>query len=181
AAMAKVRIEPVSRWLLEKFGAFDAEWFRRQLELEFALPPAELFLLHRLVVDRTSNSITLDGLTYPGLDPCAVAVVDALLETKTANGDRPVPFSRLQELLPGCNHESTLRRWVERLPEAIQRCIKGKRGQGRWLEVPRLIAHPEFDTISIDGIPYRDLPSLVVALADTLLDREALAKTRAVP
>jgi hypothetical protein len=42
----------------------------------------------------------------------------------------------VRKQLDGCNHDNTLLRWLEKLPDDLRRLIKSKPGAGRWLELP---------------------------------------------
>jgi hypothetical protein len=92
----------------------------------------------RLTIDQKSNCITLDGVCYSGLDPDALAVFKALWKAKANGENRAIPFKKLQELLPHCNHENTLRRQLDKLPEPLRSCVKAEKGKGRWLALPPL-------------------------------------------
>jgi hypothetical protein len=95
-------------------------------------------LQDRLVIDRQANTITLDGTCYADLHPNAVRVVAALMDAGAVGGERKLSAKELLQRLPGCNHENTLRRWLDNLPTPVRKCVKGRPGVGRWLELPPL-------------------------------------------
>jgi hypothetical protein len=90
----------------------------------------------RVSLDALTNTITIDGFPYKGLDPNGFAVVQALLRFKDEGAVQPIRANKLRPKLPGCNHSKTLERWIETLPEPVRKCIRSKRGAGRWFELP---------------------------------------------
>jgi hypothetical protein len=90
----------------------------------------------RLVVNLDTNTITIDGTDYPGVDPDGLAVFEALRRLKAEGKVRAVPARKLRDELANCHHDTTLKRWISKLPKPIRDCIKGKPGAGRWIELP---------------------------------------------
>jgi hypothetical protein len=107
---------------------------RRLLEAADAVPATNSSdpFAGRLVIDLETNSVTLDGKTYPNLDPSAARALDALRRA----GGKPTKTAKVRARLDGCNHDTTFRRWLGQLPEPLRKCRKWKTGLGIWLELP---------------------------------------------
>jgi hypothetical protein len=88
----------------------------------------------RLVIDLETNTLTLDGVPFTGLDPTGLRIVSWLWEAKGI-----VSSKDLCENVPGCGSgEKTVRRHLGKLPREIQALVKPRPGAGRYLELPPL-------------------------------------------
>jgi hypothetical protein len=84
----------------------------------------------RLNFDRESLTITLDGISYPGIDPTAFQLFE---EIHRGDG-RPVSGRTLLQL-PGCRGKK-IPRELDKLPEPLRRLVMARPGSGRWIELP---------------------------------------------
>jgi hypothetical protein len=128
-AMNNMKAEELCGWLCEYLSEVDFPRLRSDLGLEFACLAAEQ---PRVTVDLLSNTIILDGKTFTGLSPNSVRAFKVY-------SDHPgsvIPSKKAITLLEGCNHTTTLARWLDDLPEELRKCIKGREGSGRYIELP---------------------------------------------
>lgn len=87
----------------------------------------------RLVIDLQSKTLVLDGQAYSSVDPTALALLKFLQE----HPGQKFSASELQQHVPGLKgDESRIRRVLDTLDPTIRECVKGKRGTGRWLQLP---------------------------------------------
>jgi hypothetical protein len=92
--------------------------------------------VRRLVIDLQSNSLSLDGVTYAGLDPTGLRII-AALEEAMRSGNPILSANQLSETVPGCRGgQRAVRRALGRLPAPIRQWVKAKTGAGHWLELP---------------------------------------------
>src|SRR5262249_37884562 len=83
----------------------------------------------RLIIDLQTNSARLDGQSFDNLDPDALRALNVYHQA-----DGAVLASReVCKQLLGCNHETTLSRWLAKLPQPLHNLLKGKPGSGRHL------------------------------------------------
>jgi DNA-binding response OmpR family regulator len=87
----------------------------------------------RLAIDLKTNSATLDGRRFDGIDPNALRALKVFADADGAL----VSGKKVCEQLK-CGNDKTLRRWLDVLPEVLRNCLKGKTGAGRCLELPPL-------------------------------------------
>jgi hypothetical protein len=90
----------------------------------------------RLAFDPLTLTVTLDGIPHAVPDPDAYAAISILHEEGAYGAGRPLSGKRHLERIGRGGDESTLRRWIKSLPPALRALIKGKRGSGRWLQLP---------------------------------------------
>ncbi len=88
----------------------------------------------RLIIDISTGTVVLDGEADSGSPPEALAIMKFLQEHP---GQR-FSTKELQKKIPGIKGESKVRDVLKQIknPE-ISRCVKGKPGCGRWLELPQ--------------------------------------------
>jgi hypothetical protein len=89
--------------------------------------------LERLTIDLDSNSVTLDGTSFNGLDPLAVRILQALKEAQGLY----LSSRWIGTNISGCNGgEKGVRRHLGTLPEQLQAIIVATSGAGRRLQLP---------------------------------------------
>jgi len=87
----------------------------------------------RLLLDRETLFVTLDGIRHGPLEPQSFCIFQALHD---APRGAKVPSTELQKL-PGCKgDQKQISRYLDRLPKPLRACIKGQSGSGRWLQLP---------------------------------------------
>lgn len=96
---------------------------------------------NRVSIDDETNTVRIDDKEINNVDPNGLAVFRFYWEQKANGETRPIPARKLIGKLPGANHERTILRWIEKLPDEIRNLIKSQRGCGRWIELtPKKIA-----------------------------------------
>jgi hypothetical protein len=83
----------------------------------------------RLRLDKATRTITLDGVAYQGIDPIAFDVFAAIHKARA-----PISGPRVQET-PGLRGKN-LARELNKLPRSLRKLVKGRDGNGRWIELP---------------------------------------------
>jgi DNA-binding response OmpR family regulator len=84
----------------------------------------------QLELNPDTYTVTLRGKSYRLLPQ-----VFRLFQVLAAAEGRPLPGWKLRQEI-GCNNDTTLDRWIRRLPPALRRCIGSRPGSGRWLRLP---------------------------------------------
>jgi hypothetical protein len=93
-------------------------------------------LADRVQIDPVSSTATLDGDTFNGVNADGLRALDALRKAQL-DGKTPISKRKLrQQYLPRCNHDTTLTRWFETLPERLLGLVKGQSGAGLRLVLP---------------------------------------------
>jgi hypothetical protein len=89
--------------------------------------------LPRLILDKETFTITLDGHSFPDLDPVAFLIIEALWEA------RPTGMSSGElEKLPGlCGKKFS--RELHKLPPALRDLVKGVPGYLRYIRLPEIV------------------------------------------
>jgi hypothetical protein len=84
----------------------------------------------RLILDQESKTITLDGTPYPGIDPVAFQIFEAIW-----NADPKKVSSTTLLKLPGLRGKN-ISRELKKLPEDLRILVQGAPGSGYWMELP---------------------------------------------
>jgi len=91
-----------------------------------------------LRIDLASCTVTLDDKQFSQIDPDACKALSALRTAQLTN-EAPLSKKKLSEkYLKNCNHDTTLSRWFDALPEKLRDIIDGKSGAGLSLVLPPL-------------------------------------------
>jgi hypothetical protein len=134
AVLDAVELDSLAAWLRDRFRPLDFNFIHHELIAEFEATTESFPPPPWLSVDLDRNTITLEEKTYE-VEPRGAALVKALLDAHMA-GELPTATCRIRGRLQNCNHDTTFRRWRERLPDPIRACIRGSEGAGIYLQRP---------------------------------------------
>jgi hypothetical protein len=113
-------------------GQLTRQWGRANGAVTQLLAHLESSPAERLVFDRDTLTITLDGLPHPNLDPTAFRILEAI------RAESPEKASSKQLLeQPGLRGKN-IDRELRKLPEELRAVVQGSSGSGRWIALPPL-------------------------------------------
>jgi hypothetical protein len=127
--------EKIWRYLIAEYG-FDPRtlwglsYWDMKRYIEARRPSQQNPIKELLLFDRDTLTVTLDGRAYPGLDPTAFSILEAIWKKR----GKPVSSSDLLKE-PGLKAKNLFRE-LKKLPEGLQAIIQGDTGSGRWICLP---------------------------------------------